>query len=93
MGRLGGQGQIPVMLRNGSLRMLSALTTGYPSPEYGESDECRFTACVLNTGPLRWWLLGFGADVEVLGPKVLREEIPETALALMAHYRKPQVYA
>lgn len=35
-------------------------------------------AQVADTAQLRWWLLGFGAQVEVLGPKALREEIAET---------------
>jgi predicted DNA-binding transcriptional regulator YafY len=32
------------------------------------------TATVNDTADLRWWLLGFGDGVEVLGPKGLREE-------------------
>lgn len=35
------------------------------------------TATVADTADLRWWLLGFGDGVEVLGPKGLREEIGE----------------
>ena len=32
------------------------------------------TATVQDTEELRWWLLGFGNGVEVLGPKALRAE-------------------
>ena len=31
-------------------------------------------ATVMLTWQLRWWLLGFGAQVEVIRPKFLREE-------------------
>ncbi len=34
-------------------------------------------ATVKNTSELRWWLLGFGDQVEVLKPKKLREEFAE----------------
>ena len=34
-------------------------------------------AMVADTQQLRWWLLGFGENVEVVGPKELREEIAE----------------
>lgn len=37
----------------------------------------RIEATVADTDQLRWWLLGFGAQVEVLGPEELREEIKE----------------
>ena len=36
-------------------------------------------ATVADTAELRWWLLGFGGYVEILGPKSLREEFAEVA--------------
>ena len=36
-------------------------------------------AKVKDTSQLRWWLLGFGADVEILQPRFLREEFKEIA--------------
>lgn len=33
------------------------------------------TASVLDTQQLRWWLLGFGSHVEVIGPESLRQEV------------------
>ena len=39
----------------------------------------RVTATVRDTLQLRWWLLGFGEQVEVIGPETLREEFAETA--------------
>lgn len=42
--------------------------------ETGDDEWVRVTASVLNTQQLRWWLLGFGAYVQVLEPLALREE-------------------
>lgn len=41
---------------------------------------------VMDTEQLRWWLLGFGAQVEVLGPKWLREEFGEISCKLARRY-------
>ncbi len=42
--------------------------------DLGDHEWVRVTASVLNTQQLRWWLLGFGAYVQVLEPLELREE-------------------
>lgn len=39
-------------------------------------------ATALDSADLRWWLLGFGAGVEVLGPVVLRDKITDQAQQL-----------
>lgn len=39
----------------------------------------RLSPTVADTAELRWWLLGFGEGVEVIGPKALRAEFKETA--------------
>ncbi len=39
-----------------------------------------------DTGQLRWWILGFGGDVEVVSPKSLRTEIKETIKAMNKLY-------
>ena len=41
---------------------------------------------VADTEQLRWWLLGFGAAVEVVGPKRLREEFGEISRKMAARY-------
>lgn len=41
---------------------------------------------VKNTQQLRWWLMSFGAGLEVLSPKSLREEFKHTANQLYATY-------
>lgn len=52
-------------------------------------DEVRVKveATVLDTAQIRWWLLGFGPQVEVLGPDFLREEFREKAKKLQEMYR------
>lgn len=46
----------------------------------------RIKATVLDTRQLRWWLLGFGQEVEALGPKGLRGEFSEMAAELAGIY-------
>lgn len=45
-------------------------------------------AQVMDTPQLRWWLLGFGPQVEVVGPKKLREEFGELCRNMAARYEK-----
>ena len=46
----------------------------------------RLTATVLDTQEIRRWLLGFGADVEVIAPKQLREDIKVATDKLFRKY-------
>ena len=46
---------------------------------YCPDGRVRVTATVRDTLQLRWWLQGFGEQVEVIGPESLREEFAETA--------------
>ena len=43
-------------------------------------------ATVLDTYELRWWLLGFGDQIEVIKPKKLREEFTRIAKSLSKKY-------
>ncbi|MGK2907743.1 MAG: helix-turn-helix transcriptional regulator [Desulfuromonadales bacterium] len=45
-------------------------------------------ATVNDTYQLRWWLLGFGAQVEILTPKSLRTEFACTAQAMNGMYQQ-----
>ena len=47
----------------------------------------RIKATVNNTEQLRWWLLGYGKDVEVLNPPELREEIANIAAEMVQVHR------
>ncbi|MFW5970101.1 MAG: helix-turn-helix transcriptional regulator [Halofilum sp. (in: g-proteobacteria)] len=44
------------------------------------------TATVLDTQQLRWWLLGFGAAVEVVAPESLRAELAGEARRMAGQY-------
>jgi len=46
----------------------------------------RLTATVANDDALRWWLLGFGAQIEVLKPASLRREIKAESQAMARRY-------
>lgn len=46
------------------------------------------TATVLDTQQLRWWLLGFGDQVEVLEPGNLRDEFDAMAVGMAHLYQK-----
>ncbi|GAM10475.1 hypothetical protein OR1_02764 [Geobacter sp. OR-1] len=50
------------------------------------ADEVIVSATVADTSQLRWWLLGFGDQVEVLKPKKLRDEMIETAKGMAQRY-------
>ncbi len=47
-----------------------------------DDDQLLVEATVNNSAQIRWWLLGFGANVEVLEPQELREEFTEVAESL-----------
>lgn len=48
--------------------------------------EVEVSATVHDTSQLRWWLLGFGDQVEVLRPKTLRAELARTIKAMAVKY-------
>lgn len=51
-----------------------------------DGDYVMLTATVPDTGQLRWWLLGFGSQIEVLAPDHLRKEMAACATAMAARY-------
>ncbi len=51
-----------------------------------EDGDILVEAEVLDTLQLRWWLLGFGDNVEVVGPKALRQELTETIRNMVTYY-------
>lgn len=50
------------------------------------SGDYRLTATVQDTQELRWWLLGFGNGVKVLGPEALRSEFKAMAADMARMY-------
>jgi Predicted transcriptional regulator len=51
-----------------------------------DGGEVELCATVQDTAQLRWWLLGFGDQVEVLKPKALRREMAATASGMAKRY-------
>ena len=51
-------------------------------------DYLEFTTPVKNTYALRWWLLGFGGNVEVMAPPFLRKVFKENIAEAHARYAK-----
>lgn len=51
-----------------------------------DDNHLKLSATVVNTEQLRWWLLGFGARVEILAPAKLRGGIALTAQESFALY-------
>lgn len=56
-----------------------------PDPKAGENWQ-RLSATTQETAQLRWWLLSFGDNVEVLGPAHFRKRIGETIKRLASWY-------
>ena len=52
-----------------------------------QSGEMRVKATLDDTAQLRWWLLGFGDLVEVIGPKKLRKEFVEMTKKMVSVYK------
>lgn len=86
----------PVSDKTMKLRALFSADAALHLAESKLSEDQRITAkrdgrmlveaTVADTAELRWWLLGFGWQVEVLGPKGLREEFVQSAENLGAIY-------
>ena len=53
-----------------------------------DANRTAVTATVPDTSQLRWWLLGFGGEVEVLKPNSLRREIADAARGMSRIYSK-----
>jgi len=51
-----------------------------------DDGRIELSAHVPDTSELRWWLLAFGAQVEILEPKSLRDEFEETARGMVGRY-------
>ena len=54
-----------------------------------EGERIRVEATVSDTSQLKWWLMAFGADVEVLEPASLRNVFVKTAEEMASYYLNP----
>lgn len=80
--------KLEIRLFNGRGRHLleTPLSTDQDVRKIDES-TLEITATLLDTRRLRWWLLGFGGDIEVVGPAPLRKDIRKENLNAIARYR------
>lgn len=65
----------------------TALSSDQTLREEEGTDAVILEATVLDTEELRWWLLGFGDQVEVLEPEELRDDFRVAAETLCRRYR------
>lgn len=81
--------QLVALFQHGAARHLYETPLSDDQRLVDEDDgRVRLTATVSDTSLLRWWLLGFGAGVEVLEPAALREEMADTARRMVWRYRQ-----
>ena len=52
-----------------------------------KNGKIRISGTVADTEQLRWWILGFGENVEVIKPKILRDEISQRIKFASAIYK------
>jgi len=53
-----------------------------------DANRTTLTATVPDTSQLRWWLLGFGDETEVMKPSSLRREMAQAARAMARQYKQ-----
>jgi predicted DNA-binding transcriptional regulator YafY len=61
--------------RHAAAHLYETALSGDQKIEDVDAERVSVTATVHDTAQLEWWLLGFGAGVEVLGPEGLRERM------------------
>lgn len=62
------------------------LSTDQALEPSGDEEWVILKATVENTAQLRWWLLGYGSNVEVLAPKALRKTIKQDLEGALRSY-------
>lgn len=70
----------------------SKLSVDQTVEQFGDEADARLRvkATVMNTCQLRWWIRQFGAEVEVLSPEWLREEMAEQCRLTAKLYKAPK---
>ena len=85
------QAVVEVILRfDRSVASRVAETTWHPTQSVTKNPDGSLTwrARVSGTLEIRPWILGWGADVEVVAPEALRAEVAEIVRAAAARYRR-----
>ena len=55
--------------------------------EFRKDGSCDFRATVDGIGEISWWIMGYGDQVEVLGPPALRARLADVAANMAEQYR------
>ena len=89
-GELGASVQLEIRTFNhaGQHLLETRLSDDQVGTDHGDG-EATLTATVQLTRRLRWWLLRFGSDVEVVKPASLRDEIRKKLADALARYAAP----
>jgi predicted DNA-binding transcriptional regulator YafY len=66
--------------------LLESLLSKDQECEEVEGGRLKVTATVADTSQLRWWLMGFGAGVEVVSPDSLRSEMADESRKISTKY-------
>jgi len=84
---IGGKIQLKARFRKGAAFHLEERPLSSDQTLAPENDEwMMLSATVLDTSELRWWLLGFGDQIEVLEPAELREHFAGVAASMAGVY-------
>ncbi|MBC7944088.1 MAG: WYL domain-containing protein [Burkholderiales bacterium] len=75
-----------VFTKAAALQIAECLISADQTIEEFDEDRVVMRASVQGTQELRWWLLGFGDEVEVKSPKSLRAEFRKMAINLANRY-------
>ena len=80
--------QVAIFSRGAALSLAETQISSDQTLRDLNEDEVRVTATVLETVELHWWLMSFGAEVEVLGLPRLRTNMSEAAIAMLIKYQE-----
>lgn len=81
--------KLEIHFYNGAgLHLLETPLSAEQSVQKLDESTLAIKATVRNTRRLHWWLLGFGADIEVVGPVHLREDIRQSLATASSRYQE-----
>lgn len=85
---VGGKIQLELIVDRKVARHLleTPLSSDQSSEDVGD-ERTSITANVLDSSQLRWWLLSFGAGIEVLAPDALRSAMHDEAERMLSNYQ------
>ena len=76
-----------IMLKNTADHLYDTAISDDQKIEDVDEQHVKITGTVKDCKDLRWWILGFGGQVEVIRPAALREELKQEAIQMMKNYQ------